>query len=732
MAFSGQNIKFLTGSYDALSKMTTSQAGAFYVTNDTHEMFLGIDANKAPVSLNRWVDVKDNWAAIQAVEDYKQHPGKIYYAQDENILCTYNGTTWVQINPDTDTDTKLTSVNISDGVVTGEEGNKSIEYTLTFNQSDIDGKDLADPITATLKIDSDLVTSLVVEVQVGLEASVTDGKATVKTIGAGSDASKTVVVTGADGVTIVDTDEGFEINGTTYDLLRGVAGNSVVLKDSDNGEKEVKLVGDNWIETKAGTANNEIAIAHKAAVETGATNVKTTNAAGVSVNAETRKFSAVTNVKADANGHVVSAELTEFEIPNSIYDLQAVESHVDPDNETSATFTTAVNLVDGQNSVKGTAAVKTAHTITIDGVEKVVANGGDLGSFYSASNIDTKLKAVDAMVYKGIVASELALPTSNVQIGHTYKASEDFSLSQGGTSISIKKGDLLIANGAEGTPDANGNAYITGTITWDHIESGTDADTTYDLIGADNKIILKDKVTNAETDFIAVTDDDTYITATVSGDTLHIVHNTITVDGDTTGEEQKPTFGGSVDVITGVSRDGAGHVTGVETTKVILPGADKVALDATAPSFELTDADDTTKGKIVFADSEKIEVTGEVANNVLTVTASHKEIEGIKDNGTATEDYAASLDGSASFDVLKEVEYDKYGHITGFKTGTVTIEEETTYILKEAVVADNTVTYVLEDNDENSAGSIVLASDSLQYTLNEDKSVQVELVWGTF
>jgi hypothetical protein len=112
MAFNGNNIKFLQGSYDKLKTLTTSEVGAFYITNDTHEMFLGVEANKAPVALNRWVDVQADWAAVQAVSDYKQHPGKIYYAKAENILCTWNGEKWVQINPDTDTDTILKSVDI--------------------------------------------------------------------------------------------------------------------------------------------------------------------------------------------------------------------------------------------------------------------------------------------------------------------------------------------------------------------------------------------------------------------------------------------------------------------------------------------------------------------------------------------------------------------------------------------------------------------------------------------
>ena len=106
MAINGNNVKFLQGSYAALNNLTTSEVGAFYITNDTHEMFLGVDANKGPVALNRWVDIQADWDAVQSVSDYKQHPGKIYYAKNENILCTWNGEKWVQINPDTDTDSR--------------------------------------------------------------------------------------------------------------------------------------------------------------------------------------------------------------------------------------------------------------------------------------------------------------------------------------------------------------------------------------------------------------------------------------------------------------------------------------------------------------------------------------------------------------------------------------------------------------------------------------------------
>lgn len=709
MAFNGNNIKFLQGSYDKLKTLTTSEVGAFYITNDTHEMFLGVEANKAPVALNRWVDVQADWAAVQAVSDYKQHPGKIYYATAENILCTWNGEKWVQINPDTDTDTILKSVEVSEGVVGAD--NKTITYTLTFNQEDIDGI-AKTPLTASLVIDSDQITSLIVDVQVGVtaKAGTATNSAVIETVGAGSNQTNTVTVKGDGIVKVAATDGTINLTGRKYDL--SASGASVKLTDSDASEEDVvTFVGDTWIETKAGANANEIAINHKAPVGDGS-DVTEKAATAVSIDAAAPKFVAVTGAKADANGHIISLETTEFTVPDSIYKLGVTEGDLE-----GSKYTTQVQLVDRAGSVvaDGSVDVKTAHKITVDGTSKVVGNGGDLGTFYSAGEIDRKFRTLDALTYKGVVNAQSDLPAS-ASLGDTYKVATAFG--------NYQVGDLLIANGA--SEDETG--VISGAITWDHISTGDDTDTTYEIIGKDNQIVLKNLVSGSETDFIAVTDDGAYITATVNGDILNVSHKTIT-QNNTTGTANTLAYEEKFTAVTGVARDGAGHVTGIETTEFTMPKEDVVTLNAETPSFAVSN-DGTDKGTIAFADSEKILVSGAVEGKVLTVTAEHAKLAAAPADKNEGVDVAVKLDGTSTFTVLDNVVVDEYGHVTGFNTKDISVAKETTYTLTGPAMDGDNVKYVFADNGSNES-YITLTSETLKYAV-ADGATKIDLVWGSF
>lgn len=107
----GSNIKFLLGSQDSLENYITksngavAENGAFYLTNDTHRLYVGTSDGHA-VPVNEGVISVDRVSALPT----NAHPGEFYYAKAENILCVYAGpkTTdgkggWVQINSNTDT-----------------------------------------------------------------------------------------------------------------------------------------------------------------------------------------------------------------------------------------------------------------------------------------------------------------------------------------------------------------------------------------------------------------------------------------------------------------------------------------------------------------------------------------------------------------------------------------------------------------------------------------------------
>ena len=94
-----QNVVFKLGLEETLKgKDFQAVNGTFYLTSDTHRLYVGDkDGNVCPV--NQGV------IPVKTLPDHLNGdviPGHFYYLTDDNILATFNGTQWVQINPDTE------------------------------------------------------------------------------------------------------------------------------------------------------------------------------------------------------------------------------------------------------------------------------------------------------------------------------------------------------------------------------------------------------------------------------------------------------------------------------------------------------------------------------------------------------------------------------------------------------------------------------------------------------
>lgn len=152
-------------------------------------------------------------------------------------------------------------------------------------------------------------------------------------------------------------------------------------------------------------------------------------------------------------------------------------------NETaiSGLKTSKADVTYVDSKVKTVNDIVTGHTSDIADIKTDI--GGltqditDLGNnkadiTYVDGQIDTvnetvleKIKAANAMTYKGGVGSQADLnKITKAQIGDTYVITAGFG--------NYTAGDFIIASGTEGTPDSNGDAYISGTITWNHVETG--------------------------------------------------------------------------------------------------------------------------------------------------------------------------------------------------------------------------------------------------------------------
>ena len=127
----GSQVKFLLGTQAALEPYIkgTSKAvnGTFYLTNDSHRLYVGNKDGKA-VPVNEGVTTVENLTLLQSTYA-TAHPGEFFYVTDGNILCVCAGEEggtkkFVQINNNTDSYVKEAKTEIS---VSGS--------TATFNQS---------------------------------------------------------------------------------------------------------------------------------------------------------------------------------------------------------------------------------------------------------------------------------------------------------------------------------------------------------------------------------------------------------------------------------------------------------------------------------------------------------------------------------------------------------------------------------------------------------------------
>ena len=154
----GKNIQFLLGTQANLEKYisgsSTAAEGTFYLTNDTHRLYVGTSAGTA-VPVNEGVITVSN---IDALQHVSAHPGEFYYVTTGNILCVYDGKQWVQINNNTDTYLAKTDtvVSLADQVAT-----ITTKYTMNAGTTDIsDSWNLA--VAEGVKVSIDAATDKVI------------------------------------------------------------------------------------------------------------------------------------------------------------------------------------------------------------------------------------------------------------------------------------------------------------------------------------------------------------------------------------------------------------------------------------------------------------------------------------------------------------------------------------------------------------------------------------------
>lgn len=228
---SGANVGFKVGTQETVDRILAGEAGykaihgCFYLTQDSHRLYVGNeDETLSPV--NEGIEFISNMSALQSIasnaasstHNMRHLTGRFYYVGEENVLCVYNGTNWVQINNNSNT-TLLDiteSVSAASNVATvtttvrdttdGTNANDTYSDAFTItgaNGLTITGSGKAITITGdTYTLSSTTVSGATDQVNIHLESANTNNDSNVKLVGGDnvgiSQSNNTITITADD------------------------------------------------------------------------------------------------------------------------------------------------------------------------------------------------------------------------------------------------------------------------------------------------------------------------------------------------------------------------------------------------------------------------------------------------------------------------------------------------------------------------------------------------------
>ena len=730
------NVSFKRGLQASLPK-TNIVDGAFYLTTDTNRLYVGGANNKLEL-LNQSIKFYTYDEVFGAASTVPKVEGQFYYLSDRNVLCTYKGNDWIQINPDHNDNTIVYTSGLEVEKANSAVGEaKKLTYTIKLNQEKKektgDAVAYGEPVTASFEINPEDLNKIASNVSVGLESTDVANGFELKNSGGGADGAKTVQIKGGNNVTITRADDGnvtiaAKDTNTTYSMESPAESTSILLKSDGAGDApSVTFTGDKKVQV-SGAEANKIVISHATSGVTADDYVAT------DVDKTTNKFS-VPQFSVDGTGHVTAASTKEITIPaqhNTTYTIESIKANTDGD------LSVSLKADDKGQAVTTTSKQALYYKVTIDDApEKTICNGNSLGEFYSAKKtkelIKDAKKTMDAMTYKGVINEEEFGLIAGSQKGDTYKASASFTVN----GQSAKTGDLIIYKGNDLAADITPAA-----IDWDIVPSGDDIDSQFSLSGAGNSITLTNDTSGETAGSVSVIGKNG-IAATVNDNTLTVGHTNTEITAGTVGNNTnlEPNALGSI-IVPSITYDAWGHITRAEDKTITLP-ADK---DTT---YEITTAKDDNNNAVII-----LSEIGNALGNAPTATFTPGvgiTLKGAKEGITIThadpgiaidtfgENAAAQVDYGNTFKV-PQISRDAKGHITQIKDVEIQMPSAQdiprVIFSGETSVVKNRATFtsklkVGETGDVQSFAPSI-GSDSLKVSVTKGNEITMELEWGSW
>lgn len=506
-----ENVKFLKGTQDNFSKLTSYQPGAFYlVIDDTYKedgttpnnqdtfgkpsrLYYGVSETVvAPV--NQGITTVKTQNDLPKGDALTKIPhGSFYYVSDDNILAIANGNGWVQANVDTtldtiDSDYKLSEIAITEGKISEDSlehspGKKLDEKDTTFDNV------LKNNVTSLLRYFSnvkDTAGNIIPQhLYIGSTGPIKLRQDTVTWKGDGIDSDGKIVPNSVEYTKPVLYIEGTDIS---YDL--GI--------DYDETKESVKELNLNLSKTEAGTgldATSEKKVTTASTLKIkGGTNISFTGSKDDDGNSSYSiindgKIEDISVTSTEQNSDGTETKLDGFKV--------TLKSNMTENGEPlTDTFDPIIQIGD-------------------KGSEKQVHfNGGTANlPVYTIDEVDKIYRDLNAMVYRGVafvtsntglkintVNGREAIDVTKLHNGDIYICKEVYeNTDEEGNIIEstfngqvIKVGDLIICQGEE-NEDKDG--FIKdGKVSWQVIPSGDEPITSFATESVDTVLDNKGNV----------------------------------------------------------------------------------------------------------------------------------------------------------------------------------------------------------------------------------------------
>lgn len=727
------HVNFYKGTHANLPKSNYTP-GAFYLTTDTSRLYFANSSDKL-LDLNKYILFVDS---INDLTGAAAQKGDIYYCTRENVMATWTGSSWQQINANTNTDTRIEKW---DQEVTADGSGVKVKLTLTTKVFDVQAgdwvKDSSSAHPIEFVIDKDDIYAAIPEPKVDVTSKKDGANVKVTTSGDGS-AGDGFVITPGNGVSLASsTADNIVIDATTYTLSSPANDTAVYLKDQANGAAgKTTFKAGNQL-TVSGTKANEISYAHGTITTDTSTQVDNKSGFGAEI-------AFVKSINYD-NGHITDIDLGTLTLPaEPQYDITSVSAGT---GDNAGDLTIAIKDKAGSGHTSSVTAQDALYYV----IDDVKYYNTEALPVYTIEQIENKLKGVNAMTYQGTVNGDtLRLPSSGVRIGDTYKSNTavEYSVTSPNKFVDaegaeVQKilceiGDLFIATGTE---DAS-TGYITGGIAWTYIPAGDDLDSQYELEVKNNKVILKDistpGVAPGSAEFAAGLDLE--VNTTTAGKNGKITYKHAAHAGTNDPKTAtKSAYSGTFTAISELELSN-GHIDKYVTTTYQLPDVVKDTLGVVSNGLKLKDSEgDSTTVTISDDDEVVATLTPGVNEKNGSIAFSHKAHAGTKSTKTAV---AKSFGQEISAVTIITTD-GTYGHVNSYDVTPFQLpaDPSANERVHNVTAANNVVTVSDSVKQPNSTLKNSLdattkfstATNSIALGATTDKTtVTIDLVWGEF